>query len=77
MTINQCFNLFDSTYIISSRDRKELNSSNVQRLVSRMKENGLVKIVKDSKTIDALYLELTSKGIKKYESLKRQLKPRL
>lgn len=77
MTVNQCINLFDRTYIISSRDRQELNSSNVLEVVSKMKDSGLVKIIRDSKTIDALYLELTTKGIEKYESLRARLRPKL
>jgi DNA-binding MarR family transcriptional regulator len=73
MTVDQCLSLFDSTYIISSRDRQELNTSTVQAVVRKMYEGGFVKIIKDSKTIDALYLELTTKGIKKYKLLKKRL----
>jgi DNA-binding MarR family transcriptional regulator len=73
MTVNQCLSLFDSTYIISSRDRKELNTSTVRTLVRKMKEGGFVRIIRDSKTIDALYLELTIKGIEKYELLRKHL----
>lgn len=77
MTVNQCFNLFDRTYIISSRDRQELNTSSVREVVGKMKDSGLLKIVRDSKTIDALYLELTSKGIEKYEALRKHFKPKM
>lgn len=73
MTVNQCLSLFDSTYIISSRDREELNTSTVRTLVRKMKEGGFVNVIRDSKTIDALYLELTTKGIEKYELLRKRL----